>query len=32
MLNKDSFETKKVMETWRRSWNLVMKFEALQRV
>ena len=28
MLNNDSFETQKVMETWRRSWNLVMKFES----
>ena len=27
-LNKDSFETKQAMETWRRSWNLVMKFES----
>ena len=31
-LNKDSFETKRVIETWRRSWNLVMKFEELKGV
>ena len=31
-LNKDSFETKRVIETWRRSWNLVMKFEDIKGV